>query len=455
MTLYNTKQGKGQKKRTEGQDVLCDTLKKQGINAKGYGILFKYPMLDPDLTIEAKGIYCYICSYAGSDSTAFPGQSKIMADLKMCKDAYYKHYHILQDNGYIRVTQENEGGCSHGYQKNIYEIVECPEKFSAKLSVSYHHTEAYAKIRSGGLHDAGFGYIPRAVMVDRRLSVKAKALYGYYRTFSGAGASACPERKDLLYHLGISAKLYQRLLAELAELNYITVIQRHVNGRLSVNDIQINSMPDEMAAGQGRGVLVLQDKVNSFVRQKQETQIQESQIQEGQKQETQIQEANIINKITKTNFYQNQSVQNQTGPVTDGWMMKKEENRFFASREEAHRFALEITDHDNRDDKEESTHRLFVEALTDMLSSNRPMSVAGERVSSFDINVLLREYVDVSYNGSYMLRDIEEITTENYELACANRQIKNHLAYMKACIWSALKTGNAGLDADVRFDLEH
>ena len=203
-------------------DAFSDELRKSGVNCKGYGILFKYPMLDPALTIEAKGIYCYICSYAGSEATAFPGRDKIRGDLQMCKDAYYKHYQLLLDNDYIRVEQKNLGGNSHGFLKNIYEIVERPAKFSAAPQV-LSHSQAYAKIRSGGLHDTGFGYIPRAVMVDKRLSVKAKALYGYYRSFSGAGDAACPEKKDILYHLGISSKLYERLMAELVDLNKSTV----------------------------------------------------------------------------------------------------------------------------------------------------------------------------------------------------------------------------------------
>jgi hypothetical protein len=49
---------------------FIDELRIEGIKYKGYGVLPKYVMIDPDLTIEAKGIYAYFCSYAGSGNTA-------------------------------------------------------------------------------------------------------------------------------------------------------------------------------------------------------------------------------------------------------------------------------------------------------------------------------------------------------------------------------------------------
>ena len=80
-----------------------DQLKVEGINFKGFGILPKYVMLDPDLSIEAKTIYAYFCSFAGNGSATFPGRDKILSDLPMSKDAYYKHFRQLTDQGYITV----------------------------------------------------------------------------------------------------------------------------------------------------------------------------------------------------------------------------------------------------------------------------------------------------------------------------------------------------------------
>lgn len=459
-------------------DDFSDELRKSGVNCKGYGILFKYPMLDPALTIEAKGIYCYICSYAGSDATAFPGRDRIRDDLRMCKDAYYKHYQLLLDNDYLRVEQKNQGGNSHGFLKNIYEIVECPAKFTAAPKIPT-HSQAYARIRSSGLHAAGFGYIPRAVMVDKRLSVKAKALYGYYRSFSGAGDAACPEKKDLLYHLGISAKLYERLMAELISLNYITVIQRHVNGRLSVNDIHINTAPDDTAAAAaGKTVKVLRIKADSREEgqfqdtQKQDTQKRDAQIQDSQKQDTQNPDAIKITKTNKNNSSQNQSNHQQSALLRereDG-RMDAEKTFFFVARALSdagtlpedwlgHRqlinTALEqMTDAAAAENG--STERLFVEALADLLCIKRSVSLAGDRVSDGDVYDHLIRFIRCdAFDGLPRLYDLPELAAEAYEAACTKTQVKNPLGYMKACIWTTLKTGDAGILAQVTYDLSN
>ena len=454
-------------------DAFSDELRKSGVNCKGYGILFKYPMLDPALTIEAKGIYCYICSYAGSDATAFPGRDKIRDDLQMCKDAYYKHYQLLLDNDYIRVEQKNQGGSSHGFLKNIYEIVESPAKFSA-APLSHSHADTYARIRSGGLHDTGFGYIPRAIMVDKRLSVKAKALYGYYRSFSGAGDAACPEKKDLLYHLGISAKLYERLMAELVSLNYITVVQRHVNGRLSVNDIRINTAPDETAAVAGKSVKVLRTNPDSREDgqiqdvQKQDTQKWDAQMQEPQKQDTQKPDIIRVTKKIKNNVSQNQSDHQQISLAQDDWQIDAQKPFFFVDQalSEAGTFPENWLGHrqqvsaalermaDAADAENGSTRRLFVEALTDLLCAQRPVSLTGERVNAGDVYDHLLRFIRCSeFDDQPRLYDLPELAAEAYETACTKTKVKNPLGYMKACIWSALKTGDAGIFAQVAYDM--
>ena len=42
------------------------------IYKNGYGIVAKFVMRDKNLSVEAKAIYAYICSFAGSGTTAFP-----------------------------------------------------------------------------------------------------------------------------------------------------------------------------------------------------------------------------------------------------------------------------------------------------------------------------------------------------------------------------------------------
>lgn len=119
-------------KTSSGTNKAKDVVQVQGINSLGYGIIPKLVMQDKRLTIQAKAIYGYFCSYAGAGRTAFPKRAKIMADLKISKESYYKHFNLLKEYGYITVEQtKNEDGY---FDRNIYTLVEmlpCPKNHDA------------------------------------------------------------------------------------------------------------------------------------------------------------------------------------------------------------------------------------------------------------------------------------------------------------------------------------
>ena len=109
---------------------------------------------------------------------------------------------------------------------------------------------------------------------------------------------------------------------------------------------------------------------------------------------------------------------------------------------------------DAADAENGSTRRLFVEALTDLLCAERPVSLAGEKVSAGDVYDHLRRFVRWDeLDGQPRLYDLPELAAEAYETACAKTKVKNTLGYMKACIWTALKTGDAGTLAQVTYDM--
>jgi hypothetical protein len=112
------KSGKGMK------DSLVDVLRVEGVNAKGFGTIPKAVMKDRRLSIQAKAIYSYFCSYAGAGNRAFPGREIILKDLQISKDFYYKNLKMLKDLDYIRVKRENGKGGRFG--RNIYTLVPCP-----------------------------------------------------------------------------------------------------------------------------------------------------------------------------------------------------------------------------------------------------------------------------------------------------------------------------------------
>lgn len=227
---------------------LINKLKVEGILFKGFGHIPKFVMSDTDLSIEAKAIYAYFCSFAGAGDCAFPSRNKILYDLNVSKDCYYKHYNKLIDQGYLKVDQQKTIDKETGKAKlsyNTYTLIANPKKYSEKLEASP-GDEKCSRIRIGGMKSQGYGTIAKAPMQDRRISLKAKGIYAYFCSFSGAGDCAFPELENIIWHLQIPKSTYYIHYRSLINTNYITAIQRNIDGRYSINDYYINETPCEM-----------------------------------------------------------------------------------------------------------------------------------------------------------------------------------------------------------------
>lgn len=448
-----------------------DQLKVEGINFKGFGILPKYVMLDPDLSIEAKTIYAYFCSFAGNGSATFPGRDKILSDLPMSKDAYYKHFRQLTDQGYI--TVEQQGGTSGAiYGKNIYTLVSNPKKFSEKPEDTKHGL-AYSRIRFSGLKAAGFGMIPKAVMIDPRLPVKAKGVYAYFCSFTGSGNNAFPKKEKILFHLGIAEKTYYKFYKLLTELNYITAVQRHIDGRLQVNDYYLNDTPN---AANAQKKTVFSCSTQDSKKQDTELKIQDGKKQDTEKQDTQIQDSKKQdtnkNSSNKNNVLYNHSLNQQPAQPeqiegardvihdisyeveTELLKQKKLPYNFKTDPEKmiaAIHFMVEwdtFFPNGYKDGFEQRIYNLFVEALIEMCCADKPMALKGS-ITTYakvidKINQLAKfedYYVDIS--------EFADPARENYKRAALDQDIRNPMQYMKACIWDAMQTGSIGMYADI------
>ena len=448
-----------------------DQLKVEGINFKGFGILPKYVMLDPDLSIEAKTIYAYFCSFAGNGSATFPGRDKILSDLPMSKDAYYKHFRQLTDQGYI--TVEQQGGNSGAiYGKNIYTLVSNPKKFSEKPEDTKHGL-AYSRIRFSGLKAAGFGMIPKAVMIDPRLPVKAKGVYAYFCSFTGSGNNAFPKKEKILFHLGIAEKTYYKFYKLLTELNYITAVQRHIDGRLQVNDYYLNDTPN---AANAQKKTVFSCSTQDGKKQDTELKIQDGKKQDTEKQDTEKQDSKKQdtnkNNSNKNNVLYNHSLNQQPAQpeqiegardvkrdisyeVETELLKQKKLPYYFKTDPEkmiaAIHFMVEwdtFFPNGYKDGFEQRIYNLFVEALIEMCCADKPMALKGS-ITTYakvidKINQLAKfedYYVDIS--------EFADPARENYKRAALDQDIRNPMQYMKACIWDAMQTGSIGMYADI------
>lgn len=224
-------------------DHVTEILKIEGVGCKGFGILPKFVALDTELSIGAKAIYAYFCSLAGSGTCAFPKRDTIISHLGINKDTYYKFYNELLDAGYLTAYQEKRDP-KQGFSRNIYTLVQNPERFRQMKIRSAPEADGYDNVYIQGMTQYGYGIIPRLVMMDPRLDIKAKGIYAYYIAHSGAGQYTHLKRGLILKHLGISTKTYYKYLNELIGLNYITTEQKKSEGRFASTTYILNSNPD-------------------------------------------------------------------------------------------------------------------------------------------------------------------------------------------------------------------
>lgn len=221
-----------------------EVLRIKGVMAKGYGIICKFPMTDPDLSLSAKAVYAMVCSTAGSDRSTFPSRDKITGSLKIGKDKCTAAMRELTAQGYLSVSRRSLPNGQ--YTSNEYTIEYNPKKFKEEKYESSGGSLT-SSFSYSGIMKTGYGMLPRLLVMDTRLSYQAKVIYAYLASFSGAGSVAFPKTSLIQYHLGISQSTYQRHMHQLIETNYISVVQRHVNGLLAANNYTLELNPDAAA----------------------------------------------------------------------------------------------------------------------------------------------------------------------------------------------------------------
>lgn len=101
-----------------------DTLFCTGIYKDGYGIIPKKVMRDKSISCDAKAVYAYICSFAGSSGTAFPSLELICDELGIGEKKLYKCRKELVEKNLIIITKKR---IKSKYSTNFYLIVNDPK----------------------------------------------------------------------------------------------------------------------------------------------------------------------------------------------------------------------------------------------------------------------------------------------------------------------------------------
>ena len=173
--------------RYEGKSIL----------SKGYGMIPKLVM-QSDISIEAKAIYAYMCSFAGNGQSAFPGVDRIIYELKITRRRFYKYRKELEDHGMIKVKKTRNGNRN---SRNIYIIAQTiPDKchFDTYQNEQYQN-EQYQNdytnnniLTSNKLNNNNVNNNNREVVVDKEVK---KILKGFTTKEISSVIKFCEENK--------------------------------------------------------------------------------------------------------------------------------------------------------------------------------------------------------------------------------------------------------------------
>ena len=95
-------------------------LQNTSILSDGYGLIPKKISRDKDLTMEAKAIYGYLASFAGSGGYCYPSKELMISELGTTEKRFNKNIKILKEHGYIKVHKRRKGNRN---DSNIYELL--------------------------------------------------------------------------------------------------------------------------------------------------------------------------------------------------------------------------------------------------------------------------------------------------------------------------------------------
>lgn len=101
----------------------------------GFGQVSRDILCDPEISLEAKMIYSYLCSFAGNKNIAFPSESLICHQLKISRNRFYKYLRELKERNIIKVHKKTKHGSVP--VGNVYEITDSPCTYGEDMVGEY------------------------------------------------------------------------------------------------------------------------------------------------------------------------------------------------------------------------------------------------------------------------------------------------------------------------------
>lgn len=421
----------------------ADRLHVEGVNFKGYGSVPKYAMRDKDLSITAKGIYAYFCAMSGSGDSTFPSLATIQTHLQLGNRAYYAHRQQLIDQGYLLVSSKER--ISGEFSQNLYTLVSNPKKFAEKVPENEWQSVVYSTIVQEGIKSVGYGDIPRSVMQDDRMDIKAKAVYAYFASYAGSGKTAFPGVPHIIEDLGISKTTYQKAMRTLQDLGYIVVKQNNGCGNgvkkngFGVNSYHLIDKPDLTQPKNAQTVNAKAVDAKSVKSQTVSAQMVNAQTTIAQTMNAQTTNNTILTNNTLSSKTNQSSI--ATGPprkIDEGWDVEETEFEDELKRK---------LDYNNISKIHPNADMSMVDELILLMVSACEGSSSKIRIGREELpkKLVKKRFLSLEYDHLAYVRE------------CVERkrgEIRNIRAYYLAALYHAPETMNCFYDNMVREDLE-
>ncbi len=224
-------------KKDETTQDMTDSFEIVGIDKDGYGKVSKCLMLDTTIDPSAKGLFAYYAAHtANGKGYSFPSREKITRDLKISFRTMYKYRGQLEERGYIKVQEIHDS--AHKQKTNHYIINMCPDTVMEEQNKISH---------AKSLSLRGWGNMPRMVVMDKSLGLKAIGLYGYISALAGSNNFAIIKTDYQKLTFGLNDEPYYQQMRKLVDNGYIVRYQLHVNGSIrgSVYELTDHKLSEE------------------------------------------------------------------------------------------------------------------------------------------------------------------------------------------------------------------
>lgn len=195
---------------------MTDDLKnKTGIFENGSGNVYRYVLMDPSISLSAKAVYAYLCSYgdaANEGTEVYPSVETITGDLNMSVPTYNTAMNLLISRDLVIRSERMiiKPGERPRQTSNSYQINLRPKDFKPNPK---------AAVYTGTILDYKYGPIAKKVMRDRNIkNWRSKALYAYYCSFVGSEDFSKIDIKLVCYYLDIDRHTLSRIKKDIENI---------------------------------------------------------------------------------------------------------------------------------------------------------------------------------------------------------------------------------------------